>query len=270
MTGLQLDPADTDSRNDVYERSAGTAKLVSTGPAGGNGAFDPTYRGASADGTRVFFTTDESLVLADTDTTTDIYERAGGATTLVSAGTNQQVFFNAVSADGTRVIFSAVDQLVPEDTDNTYDLYERSGGTNTRLTTGPNGGNEPGVTNMTYRSVSADATHVYFTTSEHLVPADGDSSIDIYERTGTTTNLVSTGPGDNNMPFQANVFRGNSADGNRVFFETDLPLAAGDNDPAPATPMSTHSVSGTSRAIRSPTRSRTARARRLPPGSRST
>jgi hypothetical protein len=50
---------------------------VSTGPAGGNGAFAPSYVGASADGTRVFFTTAEPLV-GDTDFFPDVYERSGG------------------------------------------------------------------------------------------------------------------------------------------------------------------------------------------------
>src|SRR4051812_46726616 len=59
---------------------------VSTGPTGGNGAFAPNFVGASADGTRVFFVTGESLVSADTDVAQDLYERAGGQTTLVSTG----------------------------------------------------------------------------------------------------------------------------------------------------------------------------------------
>ena len=45
-----------------------STEQVSTGPAGGNGAFDANLAGASADGTRVFFGTAESLVSADTDT----------------------------------------------------------------------------------------------------------------------------------------------------------------------------------------------------------
>ena len=37
-------------------------ELVSTGPAGGNGAADSEFHGASSDGARVFFDTRESLV----------------------------------------------------------------------------------------------------------------------------------------------------------------------------------------------------------------
>ena len=61
-------------------------ELVSTGPAGGNGAADSEFGGASSDGARVFFDTDESLVSADTDTQLDVYERSGGQTTLISTG----------------------------------------------------------------------------------------------------------------------------------------------------------------------------------------
>ena len=65
---------------------AARPRCVSTGPAGGNGSIPACYRGSSADGTRVFFTTDEQLVTADTDSSGDVYERSGGTTTLVSTG----------------------------------------------------------------------------------------------------------------------------------------------------------------------------------------
>ena len=49
--------ADEDTRFDVYERSGGQTTLVSTGPAGGNGAFDTTFVRVSADGTSAFLVT---------------------------------------------------------------------------------------------------------------------------------------------------------------------------------------------------------------------
>ena len=61
-------------------------EIVSTGPAGGNGAVSSQFRGASADGTRIFFQSSEALVTADTDTRMDIYERSGATTTLLSTG----------------------------------------------------------------------------------------------------------------------------------------------------------------------------------------
>ncbi len=58
---------------DVYERAGGVTTLISTGPAGGNGGQPAFFAGAGADGSRVFFETDESLVAADTDVARDVY-----------------------------------------------------------------------------------------------------------------------------------------------------------------------------------------------------
>src|SRR5436190_1162356 len=75
--------ADTDMQMDTYERAGGQTTLLSTGPAGGNGADPAMFAAASKDGSRVFFETDESLVSGDTDAARDRYERARGETTLV-------------------------------------------------------------------------------------------------------------------------------------------------------------------------------------------
>ena len=81
--------------------------LVSVGPTSLN-----THVGsltlASADGSRVFFHTAEQLVAADTDAGQDIYQRAGGVTTLVSIGGNDDsasAFLAGISDDGTTVFF---------------------------------------------------------------------------------------------------------------------------------------------------------------------
>lgn len=84
-TDKPLDPvADTDdARVDVYQRLGGVTTLVS---GDGDGPFDAMYGGRSSDGTRVFFTTGETLdPAADTDGgESDVYQRFGGATTLIS------------------------------------------------------------------------------------------------------------------------------------------------------------------------------------------
>ncbi|MGH2978363.1 MAG: hypothetical protein ACRDLQ_01840, partial [Solirubrobacterales bacterium] len=133
-TDEQLVSGDTDAGFDVYERHGGTTSLVSTGPSGGNGAFDVFFADSSADGTRAVFETDERLTPADTDSSFDVYERAGGTTTLVSTGPSggngpPDVIFQTISRDGTRVFFETEEQLVSSDTDLEPDLYERSGGT---------------------------------------------------------------------------------------------------------------------------------------------
>jgi hypothetical protein len=58
-------------------------ELVSTGPAA---SFD----GASEDGTRVSFQTADTLLSADTDSSVDVYQRAGGETTLLFARPGRQ------------------------------------------------------------------------------------------------------------------------------------------------------------------------------------
>ena len=230
----QLVSIDTDATEDVYERSDGQTTLVSTGVTGGNGAFRAFFERASADGTRVFFSTDESLVAADTDATEDIYERSDGQTTLVSTGPvggngGVSTFFQGASADGSRVFFETAERLVSADTDAASDVYERSGGQTTPVSTGPTGGN--GASAATFAGTTADGSRVFFETAERLVSEDTDAAIDAYERSGGQTTLVSTGPVGGNGAFDA-LFRGASADGTRVYIQTAEPLVSADTDTA--------------------------------------
>ncbi len=231
-TQASLVSADTDPSVDVYERSGGQTTLLSTGPTGGNGVIFVLYAGASADGTRVFFRTVESLVSADTDTALDVYERSGGQTTLVStgpAGGNgaADAQFAGASADGTRVFFATAERLVSADTDAMDDVYERAAGQTTLVSTGPAGGN--GAVAAFLVGMSADGTRVFFSTYESLVSADTDSRLDVHERSGGQTTLVSPGPAGGNPDFDA-IFRGVSSDGSRVFLQTLARLVSADTD----------------------------------------
>ena len=143
QTAEQMTPDDTDSNVDIYERVGSTTTRISTGPAGGNGAFDADFYDASKDGSRAVFETDESLVSADTDTTKDVYERVGSATNLVSAGptsgsTPIDSFFLGTSQDGLHIFFMAYEPLVAADDDNgRRDIYERFNGQTNLISTGP-------------------------------------------------------------------------------------------------------------------------------------
>jgi hypothetical protein len=206
--------------------------LVSIGPAGGSGSFPAQSVGSSQDASHVFFTTGESLVAGDTDASTDIYERFGAATTHVSIGPSGgngavSATFAAASADGSRVFFTTAEVLAFPDSDNQLDIYERSGGNTTLVSQGTTGGN--GTLSVTFHRISADGTRVLFQTLESLVPGDTDSSIDVYERSGGTTTLLSTGPAGGNGAFPVS-FGGASQDATRVFFTTSEPLVAGDTD----------------------------------------
>ncbi len=232
-TEEQLVSADTDSQSDLYERSGGQATLlVSAGEINGNGANGAFYTGASSDGTKVFFGTDEQLVSADTDSEHDVYERSGGQTKLVSAGEINgngaiNAFYTGASSDGTKVFFETGEQLVSADTDSVQDVYERSGGQTKLISAGEingNGGNAAG-----YADASSDGTKVFFGTDEQLVSADTDSVQDTYERSGGQTTLVSAGEINGNGANLAN-FADASSDGTKVFFGTGEQLVSADTD----------------------------------------
>jgi hypothetical protein len=227
-TEEKLTAGDSDSSYDVYRRLSGNTVLISTGPTGGNGPYDATFRGNSLDGTRVFFQTDESLVAADTDTSNDVYERTGTGTNLVSAPGNGAfpATFVGNSGDGTRVFFETAEPLAAGDTDTFVDVYERSGGTTTLVSTGTPGN---GSFDARFAGSSLDGTQVFFETREPLTAGDTDTAFDVYQRTGGTTTLLSTGPAGGNGPIDAG-FAGASLDGERVIIETAESLVATDTD----------------------------------------
>lgn len=260
-TNDKLVPGDTDSRRDVYVRSFDSVignyvtREVSTGPTGGNDAFNAFFEEASADGTKAFFSTEESLVSVDTDRESDVYMRdlAKGTTTLVSQGEGAcapacgnglaESNFAAVTESGAKVFFVSEEQLAAADGDETVDVYERDlvAGTTALVSAGgspcpPGCGN--GEFPATLRGIAANGSRAFFATFEQLVNADTDTAIDIYERelpAGPTT-LVSQGsascaPGCGNGSAPA-VFAGASADGSKVFFETNEGLVPADTDGA--------------------------------------
>ena len=117
-TSEQLTSADTDSSQDVYERANGNTTLVSTGTSmGGDPDGRAVFRFVSTDGSRVFFNTRESFSAQDTDTAPDVYERSGGATTLLTAGNQYEAVaapatFSAASLDGTKVYFEPTENSI--------------------------------------------------------------------------------------------------------------------------------------------------------------
>jgi hypothetical protein len=231
-TDEKLTSGDSDSQYDVYERSGASTALVSTGPAGGNGAVDAFYEGNSESGVRAFFSSTESLVSGDTDSQSDVYERSGGTTTLVSIGATggngaQGSFYDGSSADGGHVFFHTAESLEASDLDLKRDVYDRSGGATKHVSTGPNGGN--GAIDAFFDGSSASGSHVWFETTESLLTADSDTRNDVYERLAGATTRVSTGTGGGNGAFDS-FFAGGTPDGNRVFFTSAEALEATDTD----------------------------------------
>ena len=187
-TVYSIVPSDTDGGSlDIYERAGPTTTLISDGTT-----TQPTYNGASDDGTRVLFTSFDQLDGTDTDTTADIYQRLGSSTTLLTTGPSGgngpfATAFGGASGDGSTVFFRTRESLVPADTDNfindgeyRFDIYKHSGSGTELVSIGPTGGNGPLPAD--YAGNSLDGTHVYFTTAEPLVAEDADTTTDLYER----------------------------------------------------------------------------------------
>jgi len=234
-TGEKLSGSDTDSVQDVYDWSSGTATLASIGTGGGNGTGIARYAETSADGKAVYFLTEESLEAADADSEQDVYRNLEGTTTLISAGEGGKgngpflASLDFVSQQGSpeRAVFSTSEPLVAADADSNQDVYERSAGVTTLLSIGSEASG-PSF-NASFAGASADATKVFFVTVEHLVPQDTDNSADVYRRSASGIVLVSVGQINGNKELSASP-QGVSADGAKAFFVTQERLTEGDND----------------------------------------
>ncbi|MGN6216023.1 MAG: TolB family protein [Solirubrobacterales bacterium] len=249
-TAAKLVPGDTDNGFvDVYERFYDEApgietyvtREISTGPTGGNDSHDVTFDAVSSDGTKVFFSTAESLVPEDRDKVSDVYERntVTGETILVSGGSpscapcgNREIpaTFVGATPSGSRVFISTDEQLTEEDADEASDVYVRDPSAAEPVLATP-GGSAP----VTFRGASSDGTKVVFETADKLAAGDSDSEADIYERdlNAETTELVSpagTCPAPLIAQECAPIYRAMTADGSRVFFETRAQLVGADHD----------------------------------------
>ncbi len=235
---LAADDADT-NRQDVYERSGGQTALLSkpTGVADPNTA-EASFAGSSEDGTRVFLLTPQKLTAEDADTNRyDVYQRAGGETTLLSAPTGVpdpntgDAFYRGASRDGSRVFMLTAEKLAPDDPDtNRLDVYERSAG-QTALLSKPTGIPDANTADASFSGASEDGTRVFITTSQKLVPEDADTNrSDVYQRAGGETTLLSAPTGVPDPNTGDALFGRASADGARVFMYTNQKLAADDAD----------------------------------------
>ena len=233
---------DTDTATDVYSRDVGgSLRLLSDGPLNADPEDDADIVGVSADGAHVFFETTERLLpLEDTDRVDDVYSRDLDGSPLllsddVSADTDPEdsANFGGVSADGARVFFETTERLVPqEDTDTDWDVYSRELDGSLRLLSDGTADPDPPASAF-FGGVSADGARVFFTAEERLLPdEDGDAAVDVYEREADGTLRLLSGGTATADPDPFTFFSGVSADGARVFFETDERLVAEDTDTA--------------------------------------
>ena len=191
MTATSLVPEDTDGQNDLYLSSGGTYELLTTGPTGGNGPF-----GVSPGG-------------------------GGDPRVDAPSGTDEI----------TQVYFRTNEALVAEDVDTTVDLYVHSAAGTALISTGPTATDGTPNYVLTLVGFSQSGDRIIFETGESLVAEDTDGGEgDVYERSGGTTTLVSTGPLDS-PPLQIQfVALGLTPDGSHVFFPSGVALTADDDD----------------------------------------
>lgn len=241
----RLSSADGDSFVDVYVRDldAGTTTLVSAGAAScvaagcGEEDFPATFRGAPANGTKAFITSEEQLASEDDDSLLDIYLRdlGAGTTTLVSvdgtcpAGADCSASYGGASSDGSHVYFETAEQLDPGDGDSSQDVYDWSAGSATLVSVGPDGGD--GEVPAIFVAASSDGGAIFFETSESLVGTDIDSVSDVYASAGGVTTRISTGPVGGNGPSSASLrWTSPNSSSSAVLFSTDEALTADDFD----------------------------------------
>jgi hypothetical protein len=241
QTTEQLTPDDLDNSVDYYVRSGNTTELITKGSSGGNsGAAPRRFIAFSADGSKAFFETAESLVPADTDSSVDLYEYSSGTTSLVSTGPSGgngpvDVGFVSIAPAGNNVFFGTNESLVPADTDGRWDVYARSGSTTTLVSAGATGGNGPydaftigqaGSRNRAeaFYGVTDDGQSVFFSTPESLLPADTNNAVDTYEWSGGNLSLATpAGP-------SSGFVQRFSSDGTNVVFATQNALVPQDTN----------------------------------------
>ena len=128
-TSEALAPTDTDTTLDGYSRQPSGARPRDRRPTGADDALEAVVLDASADLTRIVFTTKELLARTDTDTAYDVYERVPDGTLVhlsddpTGPDANVAVVFERLSTDLRRVYFTTDESLSPADTDAVADAY---------------------------------------------------------------------------------------------------------------------------------------------------
>jgi hypothetical protein len=112
---------------------AASSAYLAKDVAGSFMAFNSLARlpNVTDDGERVFFTTAEPLVAADTNGVLDVYGWEAGQIALISTGEGvRPSLLYAMSRDGRDVFFLTAEQLVPQDTSTVASIYDAREGSN--------------------------------------------------------------------------------------------------------------------------------------------
>src|SRR3954451_12213074 len=224
---------------DVYQYANGQTALVSVADGFDQGPNDSDFQKASADGSVVYFTTADQLTGEDTDGgTDDIYKRTSdGSVDLVSTGPAETLtFFNAIfsdiTPDGKTAFFYTSQDLTADDSDGgALDAYMRTGTTTTRISAGPM--NDQTFDDASFAGYAQDLSSLFFQTTAQMASADADNRDDLYARRGSQTSLVTPAPSPCTLQpsFRCEPeWHGNSADGRRVWLQSDEQLHSSDGD----------------------------------------
>ena len=221
----QLTGDDGDATTDVFERDGTTTTRWETG--GGVPFVD-------GEGTQLVFNSLTALGDGDVDTASDVYLATGPSTyTRISKGGGGNANIPAhhwgnqsSTPDFAVHTFSSGEALAAPDADDDDDAFRWQSGALTLASAPPT--SQAGTTARPSGSPTTAATSTSSRTSS-LTPQDTDTAFDIYSRAGSTTTLISTGPGQAGPPHQAYSVQP-APDGSRVFFMTDEQLLAEDVD----------------------------------------
>jgi hypothetical protein len=239
-----LDPHDTDGKDDVYVKNLATGDitLASTRKDGVKSNKPSEQATISADGSVVAFQSKATnLDGRDVDDHWDVYVKnlVTGDLTLVSTATdgtkgNGDSDEPEISPDGTMVAFRTKStNLTTADTDAIPDVYVKdlATGVTTLVSTDPSG--VKGNAQSGRPSMSTDGSIIAFRSqATNLLAADRDSAFDIYVKTlasGTLALASSSATGANGNGSSTTPML--SADGDVVAFRTTATnLVAGDTD----------------------------------------
>jgi hypothetical protein len=242
ITTQQLTDDDVDATADLYryDRADGSLTRVSAGPPGSAANVIPPIRAADH-GERVYFRATGSLVPGQSsEGTGNLYFRDGdGPLRYLANISGQSLESAAISADGSAFLFEAQVPPLPGDTDTLTDVfhYDAPSSTLRRASSGSAGrGNGPFTATIPFveeilptqspSPLSADGRRAFFVSAEALLPEDADEALDVYEwAVGGGLGLVT--PAAKGEPV---LYKGASADGSSIFFETREGLLDEDQD----------------------------------------
>jgi Tol biopolymer transport system component len=192
----------------VYEMASGTVSPVSVGENGAQGDQESSGPSISADGQKIAFHSNASLVSGDTNGVSDVYLRdlGTGKTTRVSiaadgTGANKSSRSPSISADGRFVSFDTrATNLGPADGDGRDDVYVKdlqTGAVEQASVSSDGKGGRGGSLGSKDSSISGDGRFVAFwSDATSLVPGDTNGWPDVFvhdRQTGATTRVsVST------------------------------------------------------------------------------